>query len=168
GLAAVSEGACPDGRRFHAARMGRPHSGVSGRPRGGAEGPTIHDARRRRTIAGRSAGGGSVRRSFAGEAFDDGRDAPSAALRRARSAMTPHDDSPLARLQRWMQAVITHPGGVAEGAASDDARRHLADSPSGIEQVISRSQRLTSEERLAIYSHAYFARLLECLRAVFP
>ncbi|HXT60774.1 MAG TPA: DNA-binding domain-containing protein [Pirellulales bacterium] len=82
--------------------------------------------------------------------------------------MTPHDDSPLARLQRWMQAVITHPGGVAEGAASDDARCHLADSPSGIEQVISRSQRLTSEERLAIYSHAYFARLLECLRAVFP
>jgi hypothetical protein len=82
--------------------------------------------------------------------------------------MTPPDDSPLARLQRWMQAVVMHPGGVAEGAASDDARRHLAVSPDEIDEVIARSERLTSEERLAIYSHAYFARLLECLRAVFP
>ena len=82
--------------------------------------------------------------------------------------MTPDDDSHLARVQRWMQAVISHPGGVGPGAESAEAQRHLSVAPDAIEQVILPSQRMSGEERLAIYANAYFARLLECLRAVFP
>lgn len=67
-----------------------------------------------------------------------------------------------------MQAVITHPDGVVDGAQSDDARRHLEVPPDALETVITRSRNLTSEERLAIYHTAYFARLLECLRNIFP
>jgi hypothetical protein len=67
-------------------------------------------------------------------------------------------------LQRWMQAVITHPGGVAAGIDSDDARQQIAIVPEQAERVITRSKALTAIERLQIYHHAYFARLLECLR----
>lgn len=82
--------------------------------------------------------------------------------------MTAGDDSHLARVQRWMLAVISHPGGVGPGAASDEAQRRLSVAPDAIEQVISPSQRMSGEERLAIYARAYFARLLECMRSVFP
>jgi hypothetical protein len=44
----------------------------------------------------------------------------------------------LARIQRWMQAVIT------------------------------RSRALSAADRLAVYANAYFARLLECLREEYP
>jgi hypothetical protein len=70
----------------------------------------------------------------------------------------------LDELQRWMQAVITHPGGVAAGIASDDARRQIAIVPEQAERVVKRSKALTATERLQIYHHAYFARLLDCLR----
>jgi len=82
--------------------------------------------------------------------------------------MTPDDESHLARVQRWMQAVISHPGGVGPGAESDEAQRHLSITPDEIERVISPSARMSGEERLAIYANAYFARLLECMRSVFP
>lgn len=82
--------------------------------------------------------------------------------------MTPDDESHLARVQRWMQAVISHPGGVGPGAESDEAQRHLSVAPDEIERVISPSARMSGEERLSIYANAYFARLLECMRAVFP
>lgn len=82
--------------------------------------------------------------------------------------MTPDDESHLARVQRWMQAVISHPGGVGPGAESDEARQHLSIAPDEIEQVISPSARMSGEERLSIYANAYFARLLECMRAVYP
>ncbi|HVW36906.1 MAG TPA: DNA-binding domain-containing protein [Pirellulales bacterium] len=82
--------------------------------------------------------------------------------------MTPDDESHLARVQRWMQAVISHPGGVGPGAESDEAQQHLSVAPDEIERVISPSVRMSGEERLAIYANAYFARLLECMRAVFP
>lgn len=70
---------------------------------------------------------------------------------------------PLAALQRWMQAVITHPAGVITGAMSSDAQDAL-DSSAGIEAVVERSRALSAAERLEIYQRAYFARLLECLR----
>lgn len=75
---------------------------------------------------------------------------------------------PLEQLQRWLQAVITHPDGVAEGVASDGARGEIDVAPQEVEQVITRSQALTSIERLEIYGSAYYARLLECLRESFP
>src|SRR5260370_24135808 len=74
----------------------------------------------------------------------------------------------LGQIQRWMQATITHPVGVAEGAASEPARSQIDVGPDGLESVVTRSRALTAIERLEIYSHAYYARLLECLREEFP
>jgi hypothetical protein len=74
----------------------------------------------------------------------------------------------LDRIQRWMQTVIMHPGGVAEGIASSVARQHLNVGPALVEQVITPSRALTAMDRLSIYSSAYYARLLDCLREEFP
>ncbi|QDU96497.1 HvfC/BufC N-terminal domain-containing protein [Lignipirellula cremea] len=71
-------------------------------------------------------------------------------------------------VQRWMQAVITHPDGVAQGLTSEAALAEIAVAPIDIEQVVMRSHSLTSVERLAVYGNAYFARLLECMRELFP
>lgn len=75
---------------------------------------------------------------------------------------------PLTAVEAWMQAVITHPESVADGAAGDDARRHIDVGAAGVEAVVRRSRQLTGDERLAIYRNAYFARLVECLRGIFP
>ncbi|MDH3716660.1 MAG: DNA-binding domain-containing protein [Planctomycetota bacterium] len=74
----------------------------------------------------------------------------------------------LPAIQRWIQSVITHPDGVTGGIDSDEARREIDVASQDVEQVVSRSQALTSIERLEIYGNAYFARLLECLRETFP
>jgi hypothetical protein len=70
----------------------------------------------------------------------------------------------LDELQRWLQAVVTHPGGVTAGIESADAREQIAVGPRQVERVVTRSHSLTALERLEIYNRAYFARLLECLR----
>ncbi len=57
-------------------------------------------------------------------------------------------------LQRWMLAAITQPAGV--------------DRVAQLEEIILPSRQQTSAERLAVYSSAYFARLLEVLRELFP
>ncbi len=67
-----------------------------------------------------------------------------------------------------MQAVITHPGGVEHGIASPAARGEIDVDSAGVEQVIRRSHSQSSIERLEVYSNAYHARLLECLRDEFP
>jgi hypothetical protein len=74
----------------------------------------------------------------------------------------------LAQLQRWMQAVIMHPGGVAAGVESPTACEHLDIADYALESVIARSRQQTSAERLEIYARAYYARLLECLQNEFP
>jgi Putative DNA-binding domain len=76
--------------------------------------------------------------------------------------------SDLDRIQRWLQAVITHPGGIAAGAASDEARREIDVAPEALEQVVTRSRALSAADRLAVYGNAYYARLLECLREQYP
>lgn len=75
---------------------------------------------------------------------------------------------PLDVVQRWLQAVIMHPGGVAAGVNSEAARAEIATSAAEVERVIGRSQSLGSLDRLAVYGNAYYARLLECLRESFP
>ncbi len=70
----------------------------------------------------------------------------------------------LDEVQRWMQAVITHPAGPIAGIESREAVQQIAVGPSQVERVIARSQALTSLERLDIYYRAYYARLLDCLR----
>ena len=74
----------------------------------------------------------------------------------------------LGQIQRWMQAAIMHPVGVAAGIASAEARRHIDVGPGEAEKVVTRSRALTALERLEIYAYAYYARLLECLREEFP
>ena len=74
----------------------------------------------------------------------------------------------LGQIQRWMQAVLMHPTGVAEGIASAEARRHIDVGPGEAEKVLTRSRALTALERLEIYAYAYYARLLECLREELP
>jgi hypothetical protein len=76
--------------------------------------------------------------------------------------------SKLAKLQRWMQTVITHPAGVAAGVDSSGARTELDVAATDVERVVRRSNALTALERLQVYGDAYFARLLECLEAEFP
>ncbi len=87
-------------------------------------------------------------------------------LHRAGDRMKPKP-AHLDQIERWMQSVITHPGGVADGVASEGARRHLAVGPGELESVIRPSRQLASEARLEIYVDAYFERLLECLREEF-
>ncbi|HEX5271628.1 MAG TPA: DNA-binding domain-containing protein [Gemmataceae bacterium] len=74
----------------------------------------------------------------------------------------------LEQLQRWMQAVLMHPAGAAEGVASGEARRAIDVSPEEAERVVTRSHALTALERLAIYNRAYYARLLDCVRESYP
>jgi hypothetical protein len=74
----------------------------------------------------------------------------------------------LETIERWVQAVITEPAGIVAGLASEEARRNIDASAGDIEKIVTRSSHLTAIARLAIYNHAYFARLQECLRAQFP
>jgi hypothetical protein len=78
-----------------------------------------------------------------------------------------NDHPNLERLQRWLLAVTTHPHGVAAGVGSDAAQREIPAAMGDVERIISRSRHCTGEERLAVYSHAYYARLLECLTGEF-
>src|SRR5260370_120642 len=74
----------------------------------------------------------------------------------------------LGQIQRWMQAAIMHPVGVAEGIASAEARGYIDVGPDEAETVVTRSRALSALERLTIYGYAYYARLLECLREEYP
>ncbi|HVX12596.1 MAG TPA: DNA-binding domain-containing protein [Pirellulales bacterium] len=79
-----------------------------------------------------------------------------------------HKTLPLAVVQGWMQAVIMHPDGIEAGIESPDAQRHLVVGLDDCESVIAPSRNLTGLERLSIYHNAYFARLLECMRSIYP
>lgn len=71
----------------------------------------------------------------------------------------------LSALQRWLQAVVSHPGGTQEGAQSDEA---AATGLGSIDEVIAPSSRQSSVERVDVYAHGYWARLLDCLREDYP
>ncbi len=73
----------------------------------------------------------------------------------------------LEQIQRWMQSVITHPGGVEEGLDAPATRAHLDIPARDLASVIAPSARLDSTQRLEIYVDAYHERLLECLREEF-
>ncbi|HAH45215.1 MAG TPA: hypothetical protein DCM07_10245, partial [Planctomycetaceae bacterium] len=67
----------------------------------------------------------------------------------------------LEQLQRWMQTVISAPGGITAGIASEEAQREIPLLDHQLESVITRSSQQTSQERIGIYANAYYARLLE-------
>lgn len=71
-------------------------------------------------------------------------------------------------VQRWFQAVVTHPGGIEGGAASEEAQALIRLNRSELEAVVRRSKNLTAAERISIYANAYYSRLLECLGANYP
>ncbi|QDT49752.1 hypothetical protein Pan258_38070 [Symmachiella dynata] len=74
----------------------------------------------------------------------------------------------LATIQRWMQSVISYPGGVTAGVETAAAQDQIAITAAEIEQVVNRSEKLDAVHRMEVYSGAYFARLLECMRGEFP
>lgn len=71
-------------------------------------------------------------------------------------------------IQRWMQAVIVHPHGVAAGIESEAAQSEVALTVDCVSEVIGRSTSQTSIERLEVYANAYRARLLEVLIGEYP
>jgi hypothetical protein len=67
-----------------------------------------------------------------------------------------------------MQAVVMHPAGAGPGVRSDAARRLLPRSAKDLGSVVLPSKALSSVERLDIYAHMYYARLLEVLENEYP
>lgn len=60
----------------------------------------------------------------------------------------------LPELQRWLQTLIASPEGITAGDM--------------LHGVILPGPKQSAAERVAVYSHAYWARLLDCLRELFP
>ena len=91
-------------------------------------------------------------------------------MRRGRPARPPvaPEGPELDVVEKWFQAVITHPGGVASGLGSEEAQARLPVAPGELGSIVAPSRNLTAEERMGIYAHAYYARLLECLADCFP
>jgi hypothetical protein len=76
--------------------------------------------------------------------------------------------SQLERIERWMQAVVMHPRGAAQGLGASKARQHLPQAAQNLESVISRSRQLSALDRLGIYAEMYYLRLIEVLTAEYP
>jgi hypothetical protein len=74
----------------------------------------------------------------------------------------------LATLERWMQAVVMHPEGAAAGIRTKPAKALLAEAARDLGRVVLPSKQLTSVERLEIYAHMYYARLLEVMQGEYP
>ena len=80
----------------------------------------------------------------------------------------PLNSRDLPTIQQWFQAVITSADGVSRGVDSSAAKGCIDISPAEIEGVILPSQKRSSLQRLEVYANAYFARLTECLQAIYP
>lgn len=74
----------------------------------------------------------------------------------------------LDRLERWMQAVVMHPGGAAQGLQAPGAKRLSPEAVRDVESVVTRSKRLSAVDRLGIYASMYYIRLIEVLTAEYP
>jgi hypothetical protein len=82
--------------------------------------------------------------------------------------MSLREAPPLATLERWMQTVVMHPGGAEPGVRLAAARRLLPRSAQDLGNVVLPSKALSAVERLDIYSHMYYARLIEVLENEYP
>jgi Putative DNA-binding domain len=67
----------------------------------------------------------------------------------------------LDRLQRWMQAVVVHPGATRAAIAGADAAREVA--PERLGDVVLPSRTLSPLERVGIYHGMYLLRMQEAL-----
>jgi hypothetical protein len=70
-------------------------------------------------------------------------------------------EAPLPGLQRWMQAVVVHPGTAEEAVASPEAQQEVPAERLG--DVILPSRTLTSVERVGVYHGMYLLRMHDCL-----
>ena len=82
--------------------------------------------------------------------------------------MSLRDTPRLETIERWMQAVVMHPEGAVGGLQSKTARRLLPQAAARLESVVLPSKALSAIERLDIYAHMYYARLLEILTVEYP
>jgi hypothetical protein len=73
---------------------------------------------------------------------------------------------PLDVVQRWMQAVIVHPGEIDDALASESAEQEIE--ASRLEDLVKRSHSLTPEERVEIYHGMYLLRMEEALGSDYP
>lgn len=74
----------------------------------------------------------------------------------------------LATLERWMQAVVMHPAGAEAGVRAPAARKLVAAASRDPSAVVLPSRQLSAVERLGIYAHMYYARLIEVMEAEYP
>jgi len=74
----------------------------------------------------------------------------------------------LGTLEAWMQAVVMHPEGAEAGLRSQPARRFIAPAARDPSAVVLPSKQLNSLERLEIYAHMYYARLVEVMEGEYP
>jgi len=74
----------------------------------------------------------------------------------------------LRTLESWMQAVVMNPAGAEAGVRSRAARALLAEAAQDLESVVLPSKSLSSAERLGIYAHMYYARLIEVMEGEYP
>ena len=81
------------------------------------------------------------------------------------SPTRPHE---LDVVQRWFQAVVSHPSGVGEGVDSSKAQGLICLKRDELEKIVRSTRRFSASERLSVYANAYYARLLECLGESFP
>lgn len=81
------------------------------------------------------------------------------------SPTRPHE---LDVVQRWFQAVVSHPSGVGEGVDSNKAQGLICLKRDELEKIVRSTRRFSASERLSVYANAYYARLLECLGESFP
>lgn len=72
----------------------------------------------------------------------------------------------LERMQRWMQAVVVHPGSEDDAVASETAREALG--AADLADVILPSATLTATERVGIYHGMYLLRMEEALASDYP
>ncbi len=68
---------------------------------------------------------------------------------------------PLDRLQRWMQAVVVHPGSVEAAVAGAVAAAEIR--AEQVDEVILPTDRLTSVDRVGIYHSMYLLRMHDAL-----
>jgi Putative DNA-binding domain len=73
---------------------------------------------------------------------------------------------PLSGLQRWMQAVVVHPGRIEEAVAAPAAASELG--RRSVSDVVLPSRLLTPEERVGVYHGMYLIRMEEALAIDYP
>lgn len=73
---------------------------------------------------------------------------------------------PLDRMQRWMQAVVVHPGSPEEAVLAPGAQREVPAARIG--DVILPSATLTPTERVGVYHGMYLLRMRDALAGDYP